>query len=392
MKISKKHEALYAAFDLYPSAKGAATHIYNFSDTLFNFFESSLLFVLGDDKMPTFQAEEKGEIVRFNQKIPNYLDRAGVYSMDLAETIKPLTNLKIAHFRDIWSALAILKNLPNPNCKTIFEVNGLPSIELPYRYLDFSEQMQQKLYNIEQFCFEKSDALLVPSLQIKKYLMERNISESKITVISNGAEIPQETKKPENAPEKYLIYFGALQSWQGVDVLFKAFAGLKDFEGLKLVICSSHKKKYTKNYLRLARRLGIEEQITWNFQLPKEQLYAWISHALLSIAPLKETERNIKQGCSPLKILESMACQTCIIASDLPVVREIVTHKKNAHLVRPDRPADLSRGIRLLLDQEEYRQKLAKQGFETLKNNFTWKVKKENLKTFYTRILTLVKE
>ena len=42
----------------------------------------------------------------------------------------------------------------------------------------------------------------------------------KITVIPNGAEIPEMAEKPENAPPRYIIYFGAVQAWQqlGVDL------------------------------------------------------------------------------------------------------------------------------------------------------------------------------
>ena len=52
------------------------------------------------------------------------------------------------------------------------------------------------------------------------------------------------TEKPVDAPDKYLLYFGALQSWQGVDVLLRSFARLRDLEDLYLVICASN---YSRN-------------------------------------------------------------------------------------------------------------------------------------------------
>ncbi|MGX2953608.1 glycosyltransferase [Shewanella sp. JL219SE-S6] len=56
------------------------------------------------------------------------------------------------------------------------------------------------------------------------------------------------------------------------------------------------------------------------------------------MAPLTPCRRNMLQGCCPLKVLESMACGTAVIASDLPVIRELVTHEKHGLLVPPPGP------------------------------------------------------
>ncbi|WP_020531709.1 glycosyltransferase family 4 protein [Flexithrix dorotheae] len=388
MTNNLNHKALYAAFDLYPSAKGAATHISHFSQALFEHYNGGLLYVLGNEKLPTYQQEGNIEIVRFSEAIPNYLERAESYVRAFQEELENHQNLELCHFRDIWSGLAILQQ--KRSYQTVFEVNGLPSIELPFKYSYLSESTLGKIRQLEDFCMEKADAIVTPSNSIKSNLINRGIPAEKITVIYNGAEIPGQLERPFDAPEKYLIYFGALQKWQGVDVLLKAFAGLRDYKDLKLVICSSNRAKFAKPFKKFVEKLELSESIIWHAQLAKEELYRWVQHAEISIAPLKECSRNLIQGCCPLKVLESMACRTAVVASDIPAVRELVKDRENGKLVKADRPAELSRALRFLLDYPEERQRLATGGFENIRNNFTWDQKKDELKAFYSQLISVI--
>lgn len=376
--------SLYAAFDLYPSAKGAATHIYQMAGTLFKLSGGGVLHCLGHEGLPRHQDEDGVRIHRFISRIPNYLARAQAYSQHLHALLEDYPEIEFCHFRDIWSGLPILGK---KRYKTLFEVNGLPSIELPYRYPDISHHTLDKIAQLELHCLKESDHLLTPSFTTKKYICNLGISEEKITVIPNGAEIPVLTEQESPLSSPYIIYFGALQSWQGVDVLLKGFAGLKDFTDLKLVICSSSRKRFIKAYRKLAEKMEIGERVLWNYQLSKDDLNRWINHALFSVAPLKETARNVQQGCSPLKVFESLACQTAVVASDLPPVREILDADVHGKLVRPDRPAVLSRAMRFLLENEDERQRLAKNGFERVMEKYLWATQKEDLVRLYQKIM-----
>ena len=127
----------------------------------------------------------------------------------------------------------------------------------------------------------EADQIVVPANTIKKHLQSRALPlKNPIIHISNGAEIPQfpsNFRPPISGP--YLIYFGALQPWQGVDDLLRAFRLLRDFDELKLVICSSNKKQQVKPFHKLAVKLEIDERVIWNYQLPKPEIYDWIKGA-----------------------------------------------------------------------------------------------------------------
>jgi glycosyltransferase involved in cell wall biosynthesis len=380
--------ALYSAFDLFPSRKGAAIHIDKFARALFEEMQGGLLYVLGNDLLPAYQFEENIEIVRFNTPIQNYLQRALTFGKRLTQLLDECEeSLRICHFRDIWSGAAILAR--EKNYKTLFEVNGLPSIELPFSYNRISAETLEKVRAQEEFCLKESDCIVTPSYSIKEKVLSYGIDDKKVSVIPNGANIPPLTERPKEAPERYLIYFGALQAWQGVDVLLKAFARLKDLRDLHLVICSSNYSRRVKLLKKLAEKLEIDERIIWHFGLTEDELAPWLGHALLSVAPLTECSRNIEQGCAPLKILESMASGVPVVASDLPSVREIMTDREHGRLIHPDREGELARTIRVLLQYPELLKEMGTRAKQKIERDFLWEKSISDLKNIYQRLLEL---
>jgi len=379
---------IYASFDVFPSSKGSSTHIKEMISELSNHGEQLKLFCLrGDDKLPTIQQHENITIKRYYSKEKlNYLEKAKLFSEEIFLEVEKFKDQEgIAHFRDIWSGMGILAQ---KQLKSVFEVNALTSIELPYRYSHLTEEFILKLKALEQKCLTNTDVIVTPSYTTKEFLISNyNIKPSKIEVIQNGAHVPDSFEKPKDAPDNYIIYFGALQPWQGIDTLIKAMAFLIDFTDLKLLICSSVKDKANKPLRKLIEKLELNDRIIFKSKLKREHLYNYIHYAKLSIAPLKACDRNIIQGASPLKILESMACQTAIIASDLPIVRELVSSEE-ALLFEPNRELDLARCIRYLLDSPEERELLISKAFEKLKNNFTWTLQLKKLRKVYHTLKT----
>ncbi len=374
--------SLYAAFEIHPSKKGASTHISQMTDELANSRSPELVCAILGDEVNNVREGIHYEL--FDRQVEHYLDRGSQFSAWLKEILRKHGNFEIAQFRDIWSGMPVLES--KKAWLTIFEVNGFPSIELPYRYPDLSRDTLKKIRTLEMYCLTETDLIICPSYTIKNFLLSLGIMESKIEVITNGATIPENIiKPPDDLPGRYILYFGALQLWQGIDTMIKAFRYLSDMDDLNLVICSSQREKFSKPYFKLAEEWGISDRIQWRYRLEENELNSVIQGSLFTIAPLKDTTRNIVQGCSPLKIFESMANGKPVLASDIPPVREIITDGFDGHLVRPDRPSDLSRMIRFMVDYPDITTSLGIHARETIKNKFLWKDIKLRLQHLYLR-------
>jgi glycosyltransferase involved in cell wall biosynthesis len=374
-----RHRALYAAFDRFPSRKGSAVHIDRFARALFEQAGGGLLYVLGGNDLPAYQREGSVEIVRYTREAEHVLERAAGFGERLTTLLERVgPGLEIAHFRDPWSGVPIVEH-PARSYVAIYEVNGLPSIELPFLYPGVPGAILERVAVLEQRCLDAADAVVTPSQVTAAQLEERGI---RAHVIRNGADVPQHAAPRPDGPRDYLLYFGALQPWQGVDTALRAFAHLRDLEDLHLVICASVHQRRAKPYRKLAEKLEVD--VHWEFALPGAELARWREHALLSLAPLKDCSRNVTQGCAPLKILESMAAGVPVVASDLPAVQELVTDGEHGRLVAPDRPGELARAIRVLLDSPERRARMGQAARRRIVTDFSWDASVAQLRELYT--------
>jgi glycosyltransferase involved in cell wall biosynthesis len=388
--LQKQAQSVYASFDRFPTRKGASTHIARFAPCLFDYAGGGLFYVLGDlavggSPLPIHQIEGEVEIVRFSRPIENFLERAlafGAYFGQLIEHVHK--DLRIAHFRDPWSGVAVLAR--EHRYASVYEVNALPSIELVHAYPGIAPRTLEKIRQSELYCLDRCSAVVTPSRTTRTLLESLGVPSTKITVIANGADCPEPCARPFDAPAAYILYFGALQSWQGIDTLLRAFSRLVDLDGLSLVICGSQRSRDGRRAERFAAKLGLSERIVWHWALSASELAPWVAHAELSLAPLRECARNVSQGCAPLKILESMAAGTPVIASNLRPVRELMDDGVEGRLVAPDRPAELSRAIRVLLAYPELRRAMGERGRARVLGEFTWQHALDRLRAVYRAI------
>lgn len=385
--FQRSHRALYAAFDRFPSRKGAAIHIDRFARTLFDTFHGGVLAVLGGPGLSAHQVEGDREIVRFPFEVPNFLERALLFGQWLGRHVDRLEgSLELCHFRDPWSGAPIALRRQR-RYAVIYEVNALPSVELPSLFPGVGPRTLEKIRATELACCDAADLILTPSHTTAGFLAGLGVARAKIEVIPNGADACEDVPRPDDAPESYLLYFGAAQPWQGIDTLLRAFARLADFPSLGLVLCASGESRAWRSYARLAEKLGVAARIVWRHALDEADLARWRRHAAVSVAPLTDSPRNVVQGCAPLKIIESMAAGTAVVASDVPPVRELIRDRENGWLVHPERPAELARALRVLLDHPHLARQLGTSARRTIETQYTWERSTAALRGAYLRLV-----
>ena len=85
---------------------------------------------------------------------------------------------------------------------------------------------------------------------------------------------------------------------------------------------------------------------------------------------------------SPLKIFEYMASAKAILCSDLPVLREVLEHERNALLLSPDQTAPWVAALRRLRADPAYAQALGMRAYEDFEMHYTWKQRAKRIIAF----------
>ena len=86
---------------------------------------------------------------------------------------------------------------------------------------------------------------------------------------------------------------------------------------------------------------------------------------------------DISPWMSPLKIFEYMKRGKPIIASNLPVLREVLEHGRNALLAEATDPDDWRDNIGRLLIDDQLRTKICKNAYEDFRAKYTWERRAE---------------
>jgi glycosyltransferase involved in cell wall biosynthesis len=86
-------------------------------------------------------------------------------------------------------------------------------------------------------------------------------------------------------------------------------------------------------------------------------------------------------------VLEYMAAGRPLLASNMPIVRELVREDVDALLFSPSDPEDLARQALALLENLELSQRLAESAAERALSKFTWHEAQKKLGKVYEKLL-----
>lgn len=368
----------YVSFDTVPAPKGASTHIESFTRSLAQAFGGVELVTIAAGVEASSSGERWPGV--FHTELPalgeSLIDRVLCFRRFLAYWIQE-RRFDAIQFRSIFEGLPLVELAAGS--RLIFEVNGLASIELKYRYpgAEDDRELMRKLLAQEQTCLEAADLIVTPSAVTREYLVgARNVSLPKIRVIPNGVDVeifcPATNCKPEDCPTR-LFYFGTLSAWQGVDLGIRALAQVRSWIPATLTIIGTGSHREKDALIALGRKLGVAAHLNLLPAVPQAELAVRLRESDIVLAPLASNDRNLMQGCCPLKILESMAAGVPVIASDLPVVRELGCDEEHFLLVKPGSVDQIAQAVLRLAADRALARRIHQQAREQILRKFTWR-------------------
>jgi glycosyltransferase involved in cell wall biosynthesis len=390
---------LYVAFDVVPYPKGASTHITHFVRGLTGAGYTVHLVTAGDGLLP---AEDEYAGAAITRVAPasgeHFLGRALGFSAAVAELLATAPRYDVAHYRSIWGGLALVQAKARLGYKTLFEVNGLPSVELKYHYPALRESMPgsaqtallAKIREQELALLALSDGLVCPSGVTRAYLASLGVPRGRISVIPNGVSPSEFAATPlphTNGRPPVIVYIGTLADWQGLEMLIAALPRVLAERQVCLRIVGRGRGRQRKALAKQIRKLGLEAHVSVEAAVPHHAVPALLAQADVCVAPLSLNDRNVTQGCCPIKVIECMAVGRPLVAANLPVVRELVREDVDAALFAPGDPDDLARQLLRVLSDRALADRLATNAAERARTTFTWHHAQKKLLRVYEQLL-----
>jgi glycosyltransferase involved in cell wall biosynthesis len=135
-------------------------------------------------------------------------------------------------------------------------------------------------------------------------------------------------------------------------------------------------------------RLGADSNVTFHGHVSHRDVPKWLASFDVAILPNQASVSSSGTGdigryTSPLKLFEYMAAGKAIVASDLAVLREVVTDGDNALLCACDDPAAWARALERLRDDVVLRHNLGERARSQFLNGLSWDARAAKVVQFY---------
>ena len=268
----------------------------------------------------------------------------------------------IVHAHHIVGALA----MKNVSGKKILSIHGIYSKNIAQLYGKTTSNISKKY---EKTALNWADAITVNSKEGYDYYTEMGFN---VVQIPNAIDLNLIPKKSTKQFENQIIFAGRLSKEKGIEILLETATHLPDNYHL-LIAGSGPLEEKVRN---LADK---KTNVHYLGYQSKQNLLSLIQGSDLLIQP------SLEEGISST-LLEAMACGTCILASNIEGISEIVENNKNGLLVEPNNREKLLNKILDLLPKKEKRLRMANEGLEIVKK-YDWKRVGKLYLNFYESLL-----
>ncbi|MGR3173268.1 MAG: glycosyltransferase family 4 protein [Candidatus Scalindua sp.] len=264
------------------------------------------------------------------------------------------------------------------NIPLILEVNGSSTFhrELEKKYSPVYVSMTRRM---ERKICERADAVVVVTKFIKQYLIGLGISEEKIFVIPNGADInsffPDEhsrlrIRNQYNLDNKLVVGFvGSFRYFHGIHILIDSISRIveKCADTHFLLVGNGPERENLE--LQVCKK-GLSGVVTFVGNVPFQDVPAYINAMDVTVAPFPKLQND---EYSFMKIFEYMAVGKPIVASGYPDSNSFIKDHHSGMLVEPGNEYQLAQAILELLMDSNLRDKLGAEARRMVEDKYTWK-------------------
>lgn len=327
------------------------------------------------------------DFLRFDQRLPKKMVRTLYYLQCFLFSLRAIartwrTQDALYYTRSLQTLflLCLTKNLHGkPVYFEAHELHGDPQKTSPGRLL-LSKTMRWMLGRI--------DGLIVITNRLKILYMTLGIAEQKIEIAPDGVDVKRcefdverdEARRQLQIPldKNIICYTGHLFAWKGVYILAESTRHLSEDCCVYIVGGTEADIQALKDFAaeRHLKRLEIVGYVPYS----RVPLYLAAADALA--LPNTSDARISREYTSPLKLFEYMGARRPIVASDLPSIREILRHQRNALLVQPDDPKCLAEGILHVLSQPQLAHELVNRAYTEVRS-YTWDARAMKIVRFF---------
>ncbi|WP_394893769.1 glycosyltransferase [Mesorhizobium sp. AaZ16] len=280
--------------------------------------------------------------------------------------------------------------------KSVYEVRGLWELTRASREPAYMESdLFRQAARMETEACTNADRVICVTEALKLELISRGVDAGKIAVVPNGVHTDRFVPRPAdsetarrlglNDEDVVIGYVGSIVHYEGLDDLLCAIRMLVDqgYRNVKLLIVGDGDA--LEALQELARQLDLIDHVIFTGRVPHHEVEKYYS--LVAIAPFPRLPLPVCEMVSPLKPLEAMAMEKCVVVSSVAALAEMVADVETGLVFEKGNVLSLAEALRRVIDDPTLRIRLGAQSRQWVVENRDWKVLGRAVAGLYQDIL-----
>ncbi|UUX91810.1 glycosyltransferase [Methanoplanus endosymbiosus] len=181
-----------------------------------------------------------------------------------------------------------------------------------------------------------------------------------------------------------ILSIGRLIGLKGTEYLIQSIIYLtKAFPEIIIIIAGIGPEK--ERLEQLVQKLKLSEKVVFKGFISHELAIEYYKFSDVFVLP--SVNLNGQTEGLGVVLLEAMACKTPVIGSNVGGIPDIIKDGRNGFLVPEKDPEAIAGKIKIILDNNELREKFITNGYTTVKENFSWDIILKKNEEIYRKLV-----
>jgi glycosyltransferase involved in cell wall biosynthesis len=313
-----------------------------------------------------------------NGEQPLLISRLLAHARVILRTLLRLRNYDAIYIRAHFFAWPVTFAAHWMRLVIFHEVNGsFRDVVVSYPWLTPLAGFIAWLYRLQ---LRRSDHVLPVTQGLAEWLRRESV-QCPITVVSNAANTALFRPLARTAAAPFVVFFGGLTKWHGVNLMADAVQHPAWPTGVELIVIGAGSKLCE---ILAAQKTGAP--VHWLGYRPNQEIPELIAGAIAGLVPITDPSGRSSTGVLPLKLYELLACGLPAIVTDIPGQADLVREGQCGLVIAPDAAA-LALAVAHLRSHPEEAKAMGARGAQFVASAHSWAARAADVNAILTACL-----
>ncbi len=338
------------------------------------------LLVMRDGDQPYVERQGNGRLLRVPTHDADLRSQVQAYQRALRRQLEG-ADYDVVHCRDAWGAAAVLEARERFGYAVVFDLARGSDDRT-----GLDPELITQLDRDEEACLLAADLVLVPTEAAHRYALGRGLPD-RVVLSPPGVDVDRfDWDEATDGGPPQILYVGAIGQGKGIRTLLRAMAEVAKTSANRLVMVGPMAAGFEAPLRAAITELGLSGRVEVRGPIDHEQMPALIAAAGICVTPAAPDLAPRPYALYPTRLLEFMACRRAVVAPRRGSIGLLVDHGREGLLFTPGDHIDLARKLRRLIDDAGLRERLAANGYERVRREFTASAARRAIRNAYLEL------